>query len=288
MISQTPAISICDLVVRFRDFTAVDHLSLDVAPGQLFGFLGPNGAGKTTTIRVLTGSQQPTSGRVEVGGCRIPEEFDRAKQIFGFVPDTENHIDEFTGRENLELFADLYEVPHQRIDELLERMELSEAQHIRAADYSKGMRRKLLICREILHSPRVLYLDEPTANLDAHSTRLVRELLRELASEGTTVFLTTHNMEEVEQICDQVAILCRGKLVDLDTPAAFVSRHAERFVDAQFERNGQVVREEISMDDAAGRNRLSDIVRSAPCLTMHSREFNFQDAFLKITGEQFD
>lgn len=288
MIARATAISIRDLVVRFKDFTAVNQLSLDVEPGQLFGFLGPNGAGKTTTIKVLTGSQQPTSGHVEVAGFRIPEQFEEAKSAFGYVPDTENHIDEFTGRENLRLFADLYDVGHKRADEVLERLELIEAADVRAGDYSKGMRRKLLIAREILHRPPVLYLDEPTANLDAHSTRLVRDLLKELAAEGVTVFLTTHNMEEVEQICDRVAILSRGKLIDCDSPQRFVARHAQRFVETQFESDGDIVREKVSMDETTGRNRLAHIIQTEDCVTLHSQEFNFQDVFLKITGEVFD
>ena len=288
MIAQAYAISIRNLVVRFGDFTAVNGLSLDVPRGQLFGFLGPNGAGKTTTIKVLTGSQNPTSGSVEVAGCEIPRQFEEATQLFGYVPDTENHINEFTGRENLELFADLYDIPRKRVDEVLERLELSEAANVKAGDYSKGMRRKLLIGREILHRPQVLYLDEPTANLDAHSTKLVRELLRELTSEGVTIFLTTHNMAEVEQICDRVAIVCRGKLVDCDSPTGFVSRHAQRFVATQFEREGKVVRETVSMEQPNGRNRLAEIIQSEECVSVHSQEFNFHDVFLKITGQSFE
>ena len=149
------------------------------------------------------------------------------------------------------------------------------------------MRRKLLIAREILHEPAVLYLDEPTANLDAHSTKLVRELLRDLAGRGTTIFLTTHNMEEVEQICDRVAIMCRGKLVECDTPTAFVTRHAERFVDAQFERDGAVVRESFNMDEEAHRQQLARVVESEDCVTVHSQEFDFHDVFLKITGQAY-
>lgn len=288
MIMQAEAIRIANLVVRFGDFTAVDSLNLSIPPGQLFGFLGPNGAGKTTTIRVLTGSQKPTSGTVEVAGCQIPDQFAQAKPLFGYVPDTENHINEFTGKENLELFADLYGVPRKKVDEVLQRLELYDARNVAAGSYSKGMRRKLLIARELLHSPRVLYLDEPTANLDAHSTKLVREFLQELAADGVTIFLTTHNMEEVEQICDRVAILCKGKLVACDSPTSFVTRHAERFVSAQFERQGQVVREKLSMDDVQHRNRLASIIQSEQCVSMHSQEFNFQDVFLKITGEVFE
>lgn len=288
MIMSSAAIEISDLTVQFGSFTAVDSLSLRVDRGQLFGFLGPNGAGKTTTIRVLTGSQMPTSGSVMVAGCRIPDEFEKAKPLFGYVPDTENHIDEFTGRENLQLFADLYGIPSSRVDDVLRRLELYDARNVAAGSYSKGMRRKLLIGREILHSPSVLYLDEPTANLDAHSTRLVRELLRELTADGVTIFLTTHNMEEVEQICDKVAILCRGRMVACDSPTHFVTRHAERFVATQFERNGEVIREKLSMDDSSQRSRLARIVETEECVSLHSQEFNFQDVFLKITGEAFE
>lgn len=286
--STTPtSIEIKDLVVRFGRFTAVDQLNLTVREGELFGFLGPNGAGKTTTIKVLIGSQRPTSGQVRVAGFNIPAEFERVKPIFGYVPDTENHIEEFTGRENLELYARLYEIPLSAVDEVLKKLELADAADVLVRAYSKGMRRKLLIAREILHQPRILYLDEPTANLDAHSTDLVRQLLRELGAKGVTVFLTTHDMVEVEEICDRVAILCRGKLVDCDTPTNFVTRHVQRVVDTQFEREGQVVRESLSLDTDAQRERLADIIRHERCVTVHSQEFNFHHVFLKLTGQAY-
>ncbi len=283
----TGVIEIVDLKVSFGSFAAVDGLSLSIPAGQLFGFLGPNGAGKTTTIRVLTGNQKPTSGSVRVAGFAIPGEFEQAKPVFGYVPDLENHIDEFTGRENLELFAALYDAPRARVDEVLARLELTEAAEVRAGNYSRGMRRKLLIAREILHHPRVLYLDEPTANLDAHSTALVRDLLREMAADGVTVFLTTHNMEEVEQICDRVAILSRGRLVDCDSPARFVTRHAERRVETCYEVDGDIRRESLNLDDELQRARLADIVRGEECVSVHSKEFDFQDVFLRLTGQQF-
>ncbi|MGZ0166010.1 MAG: ABC transporter ATP-binding protein [Planctomycetales bacterium] len=284
---SAPAIEIDNLVVRFGRFTAVNELSLTVNEGELFGFLGPNGAGKTTTIRVLIGSQRPSSGNIRVAGFQIPGEFDSVKQQFGYVPDTENHIEEFTGRENLELFSRLYDMPLSTVDESLAQLELSEAADVVVSAYSKGMRRKLLIAREIMHRPKILYFDEPTANLDAHSTELVRELLRDLASQGTTIFLTTHNMEEVEQICDRVAILCRGELVDCDTPTNFVTRHAVRIVKAQFEQDGNVIRESLDLDLDDQRERLAEIIRTEKCVRVHSQEFNFQDVFLKITGQAY-
>ena len=281
-------ISIQDLVIRYGSFTAVDHLDLKIDEGELFGFLGPNGAGKTTTIKVLIGLLYPTSGTVEVAGYRLPHQLHLVKPLFGYVPDTENHVDEFTGRENLELFARLYEVPMDRVQDSLNRLELDQAADLPVQSYSKGMRRKLLIAREILHRPRILYLDEPTANLDAHSTELVRNLLRELASEGTTAFLTTHNMEEVEQICDRVAILCRGKLVECDSPTNFVTRHAERKVAIQFERDGTTQRELLDLDEDTERSRIATLIETERCVRLHSQEFNFEDVFLKLTGQDWE
>lgn len=282
-----PVIRIEDLVVTFGRFTAVDGLSLDVGRGELFGFLGPNGAGKTTTIRVLIGGQKPASGTVTVAGFRIPRDFHQAKSCFGYVPDTENHMDEFTGRENLQLFASLYGIPLSRVDDALRRLELIEAADVAVQTYSKGMRRKLLIAREILHRPRVLYLDEPTANLDAHSTELVRDLLRDLAGEGTTVFLTTHNMEEVEQICDRVAILCRGRLIDCDTPTGFITRNSRRLVQTHYEQDGAVVRELLDLDSSEERHRLARLIETEHAVRVHSQEFDFEDVFLQLTGQAY-
>lgn len=281
------AIRIRDLVVRYGRFTAVDQLSLDVEPGELFGFLGPNGAGKTSTIKVLIGGLRPTDGSVEVAGFQIPRELPRAKAVFGYVPDTENHIDELSGRENLQLFARLYQQRPARVDEVLERLELSKAAETLVRDYSKGMRRKLLIAREILHSPQVLYLDEPTANLDTRSTSLVRELLQELAAQGVTVFLTTHDMEEVEQVCDRVAILAGGRLIACDRPTEFISRHAEQRVSVQFESDGRNIRKVLNLDSQQQRDELAQLVRQIPQIRMHSEEFNFADVFRKLTGQAY-
>ena len=280
-------IVIDELTVKYGSFTAVDRLTLSVRSGELFGFLGPNGAGKSTTIRVLIGARVPTSGRVEIAGHPLPRGFAKVKPLFGYVPDSENHVEEFSGRENLVLFAKLYGVPLSVVDDALARLELSEAANLPVRAYSKGMRKKLLIAREILHRPKILYLDEPTANLDRHSTEVVRKLLRELAASGTTVFLTTHDMEEVEQICDRVAILCRGRLVECDTPVNFMTRHAERNVHVQYERDDTTHREVLDLDDDAERERLAVIVREESCVRLHSQEFQFEDVFLKLTGQAY-
>jgi ABC-2 type transport system ATP-binding protein len=272
------------LTVRYGDFLAVDELCLDLRPGELFGLLGPNGAGKSSTLRVLIGQRRPSGGRVTVAGLDVVRDWDRVKPLFGYVPDRENHFEEFTGRRNLQVFAGLYAVPEPRIDECLRLVELDEAADLPVKAYSLGMRRKLLVARAILHRPRVLYLDEPTANLDIHSAEVVHRILRGLTAEGVTVVLTTHNMPEVEAVCDRVAILCRGRLVALDTPLALRQQHAERRVDAVL---GGGARRVFDLDSDEDRRTLGNHIAAGDVESLRTREFNFHEAFLKLTGTAF-
>ena len=280
-----PILHIDNLVVRYGAFTAVDGLNLELQPGTLFGLLGPNGAGKSSTIRVLIGQRQPTSGSVRIAGLDIVRDWQAVKPLFGYVPDRENHFEEFTGLENLRFFADLYRTDRARVTECLAQVELSEAGNLRVGSYSLGMRRKLLLARALLHAPRLLYLDEPTANLDIHSIEVVHRILRQLMREGVTVLLTTHNMKEVEEVCDRVAILCKGKLVALDSPLALRRRHAGRKADVILD-DGR--REVVDLEDAAQRGRFAEAVSSGRVASIQTREFDFHDAFLKLTGTAFD
>ncbi|HET6575583.1 MAG TPA: ABC transporter ATP-binding protein, partial [Fimbriiglobus sp.] len=226
-----PAIHIDGLRVAYGSFVAVNGLDLHIRRGELFGLLGPNGAGKSTTIRVLIGQRRPTAGRVSVLGHDVVRDWAAIKPLFGYVPDRENHFEEFTGRRNLEFFARLYNVPRLRVRDCLRLVELEEAADVPVRGYSLGMRRKLLLARALLHEPTVLYLDEPTANLDIRSAEVVHRILRERVAAGATVVLTTHDMDEVEKICDRVGIMCKGKLVALDSPLALRSAHTERKAD---------------------------------------------------------
>ncbi|MCK6485219.1 MAG: ABC transporter ATP-binding protein [Phycisphaerae bacterium] len=284
--TNAPAIRIEQLVVRYGRFTAVDDLTLDVPRGCLFGFLGPNGAGKTTTIKVLTGQLRPSHGTVCVLGLDVERELSALKPRFGYVPDLDNHFDEFTGQQNLELFCRFYNLPFERITEYLELVELVEERHIAVRNYSKGMKKKLLLARELLHKPDVIYLDEPTANLDVRSTQLVRGLLRRLAAEGRTIFLTTHNMKEVEEICDRVAILNQGRLVEVDSPTRLKTRNAERRLDVLYDEDGQSRRRAIDLDDPAQRAELAELLKAGRVVSLHSREFDFNEVFLKLTGRR--
>jgi ABC-2 type transport system ATP-binding protein len=270
-----------DLTVRYGSFIAVNRLNLEIRAGELFGLLGPNGAGKSSTLRVLIGQRQPSSGRVTLAGHDIAREWQTVKALFGYVPDRENHFEEFSGRGNLQFFAGLYGVDAKRIEECLAMVELDEAAHLPVKAYSLGMRRKLLLARGLLHRPRVLYLDEPTANLDIHSIAVVHRILRGLAAEGVTVVLTTHNMQEVEQVCDRVAILNRGVLVALDSPLALRQRHAERKVDVILNGGARHV---FDMDCVEERGQLSHFVNAGDVVSLQTREFTLHQAFLKLTG----
>ncbi|MFO0852488.1 MAG: ABC transporter ATP-binding protein [Gemmataceae bacterium] len=280
-----PAIQIDQLRVRYGSFTAVDGLDLTIRRGELFGLLGPNGAGKSTTIRVLIGQRRPTSGRVSVAGFDVVREWAKIKPLVGYVPDRENHFEEFTGRRNLEFFADLYAAPRLRVRDCLRLVELEDAADLPVRGYSLGMRRKLLLARALLHEPRVLYLDEPTANLDIHSAEVVHRILRERVAAGATVVLTTHDMDEVDKICDRVGIVCKGKLVALDSPLNLKTAHTERKADVSL-RTGEHLT--FDLDDAPARQKLAEAVRAGAVATMKTREFDFHATFLKLTGQAFE
>jgi ABC-type multidrug transport system ATPase subunit len=234
---------------------------------------------------VLIGQRRPTAGRVSVLGRDVVRDWAAIKPLFGYVPDRENHFEEFTGRRNLEFFAQLYNVPRLRVRDCLRLVELDEAADVQVRGYSLGMRRKLLLARALLHEPPVLYLDEPTANLDIRSAEVVHRILRERVAAGATVVLTTHDMDEVEKICDRVGIVCKGKLVALDSPLALRSAHTERMADVILDTGERLA---FDLDADTDRQKLAEVVRSGRTASVKTREFDFHATFLKLTGQQFE
>lgn len=206
-----------DLTKCFDKIVAVDHLFLEVPDGQLFGFLGPNGAGKTTTIKMLTGLLQPTEGIARIDGLDVVKQPIAAKTITGYVPDNAFLYEKLTGREMLDLTGDLWRITTKRrqskIDDLLQLFDLTDKRDELIQNYSRGMRQKLSLACALLHEPKVLLLDEPTVGLDPKSSRLLKQVLRELANRGTTVFVSTHILEIAERLCDRVAIINQGKII---------------------------------------------------------------------------
>jgi len=211
-------IDVRNLSRRFGEIQALAGIDFSVEAGELFGFLGPNGAGKTTTIRILTGQLRPDSGTARVAGCDVVQERNALKPQIGVVFDNQNLYQHLSARENLIFSARLYGVSRQAVDEVLELVGLQERANDNLKRYSNGMKQRVLIARAILHHPRVLFLDEPTRGLDPAIAREIRSLVKELAQAGMTIFLTTHYMEEADQLCDRVAILDQGRIAALDTP----------------------------------------------------------------------
>ena len=202
--------------------TAVDNLSLNIQSGEIFGLLGPNGAGKTTTIRMLTMLTRPTSGDILYNGKNIFDHEQEIKKYIGVVPQHINFDQDLTVWENMELHGRLHHMPtkqrRNRISELLEYVELQDRVNDSVKKLSGGMKRRLLIVRALMHNPKILFLDEPTVALDPQVRRRIWDLIRRLPKDGVTVVLTTHYIEEAENLCNRVAILNKGKLIKLDTP----------------------------------------------------------------------
>jgi len=219
------AIDIRNLSKEYNGLLAVNQISLNVSPGEIFGYLGPNGAGKTTTIRMLTGQLRPTSGQAFVMGCDVVEDRENLKPQIGVVSDSQNLYERMSGRDNLRFFARLYGVSKKRVEEILAIVGLDGRQKDKVGTYSNGMKQRLVIGRALLHRPKVLFLDEPTRGLDPNVAREIRSLIKELAGEGMTVFLTTHYMEEADTLSDRVAIIHQGQIVALDTPEQLKATH---------------------------------------------------------------
>ncbi len=216
--SKNPTIEVVSLSRSFNGLRALDGISFVVLPGEIFGFLGPNGAGKTTTIRILTGQLRPSSGSAQVAGCDVVTGRQELKPQIGVVFEYQNLYLRLSARDNLVFNANLYGVLHARVDEILKAVQLQDRASDSLKKYSNGMKQRLLIARALLHYPKVLFLDEPTRGLDPNMRRQIWAIISDLAKQGITIFLTTHYMEEADQLCDRVAILDRGKIVATDTP----------------------------------------------------------------------
>ncbi len=199
--------------------TAVDNLTLDVKQGEVFGFLGPNGAGKTTTVRMLASLIGPTRGQARVGGFEIGKDDQALRSSIGILTETPGMYDRLSAEKNLLIYAHLYGVsnPQAQVDKYLRILGLYERRFDEAGSFSKGMRQKLAIARALLHEPKVLFLDEPTSGLDPEAAKLVREFIEELKSEGRTIFLCTHNLDEADRLCERIGIF-KTRLITVDTP----------------------------------------------------------------------
>jgi len=246
--SGAVAIAIEGMTKDYGDVCAVDDLTLTVSEAEVFGLLGPNGSGKTTTINCLTGLLSPTKGSVKVGGFDVRTEGKKAREIMGVSPQETAICSYLTGRENVRLFGELYSVSRQvlsaRVDGALEKVGLTEDAGRRVGKYSGGMKRRVSIAMALVTDPRVILLDEPTVGMDPQARREVWDFVLELRDKGRTVVLTTHYMEEAEELCDRVGIIDHGKLIALGTPAELKAKYGARDLEDVFiQLTGRRIRE---------------------------------------------
>lgn len=276
------------LTKKYKNFPAVDSLTFDVREGEVYGFLGPNGAGKTTTIKILTCQLKPTSGSAKVAGFDVVKEREKVKSCIGVVFEDQNLYERLSAWQNLEFFAGLYGVDKSRVSELLEKAGLKERANEAVSKYSRGMKQRLLIARALLPSPKVLFLDEPTLGLDPHSARELRNVIRELSSTGATIFLTTHYMEEADELCSRVAIIDKGKIVALDTPQNLKAANSPGLLDVDFNLDGNVVSKTIAIKGKESSREMAELIASGNLVSVRNREATLEDVFIKLTGRSLE
>jgi ABC-2 type transport system ATP-binding protein len=244
-------VQVQNLTKIYGKLIAVDHINFEVEKGEIFGFLGPNGAGKTTTLRMLTGVIKPNAGEADILGFNIQNEPLKAKQNIGVVPETSNAYVDLSAWQNMILMAELYGVPknkaESRAKDLLDKLGLYDRRDSKVKGFSKGMKQRLILCMALINDPVLIFLDEPTSGLDVQSSHMIREILQEFSKEGKSIFLTTHNMDEANRLCDRVAIINHGKIKAIDRPEKLKSI---------IKRLNSV---EISFDKTISIERLSEI-----------------------------
>lgn len=265
---------------RFRDkqeVLAVNNISFSIKKGEIFGFLGRNGAGKSTTIKILTGQLYPSSGQIEVCGINPQKEEKVLCEKIGVIPELPNLYTGLSVRKNLQFFSELYGIEKERADELITRFGLEEHQNKLVEKLSKGLKQKVIIARSIIHNPEILFMDEPTSGLDPNNAVEIKNIINEFKNQGKTIFLTTHNMNVAETMCDRVAIMKDGNILALNTPSELKAKYSDQKV--QLETSEKV--EMLTMDEFS---RL-DMSQIDDLKSVHSIEPSLEEVFIKITGE---
>lgn len=280
-----PAIIAEELVYRYGQLTAVDHISFTVAEGEILGFLGPNGAGKSTTVKMLSGQLRPKEGRATLLGLDVARHPKQVQTQIGVCFEITNLYEQMTGQENLELFARLFGVKDFDAGALLARVGLDGRGKDRVETYSKGMKQRMMIARALVNRPRILFLDEPTEGLDPASAVAIRNIILEERARGATVFLTTHDMLEADKLSHRVAFINQGKIVALDTPHALKQRYGQRRLRAQVAAaDGGLAEREIVLDRPETAAEMQALFSQEQVITVHSEEATLEDIFIDITG----
>lgn len=268
---------------NFKDSMALKNLTFQVKEGEIFGFLGPSGAGKTTTIKLLTSQLIQTSGEIKVFCKKV---YANKKYIFrnvGILSDNSGVYDKLTVGDNLMLYADIYGVPKKNVEEILEKVGMSDTIKKEAIKLSKGMKQRIMIARAVLHKPSLLFLDEPTSALDPGTALEIHKLLRKLNQEGTTIFLTTHNMEEADKLCDRVAFLNSGEIAEIGKPEALKLKYTTEEIKVILRDSDKVIMLKNSPESSGKIKMWMD---SGKLISIHSMEPSLEKIFLNLTGRK--
>ncbi len=283
-------IKVENLVKTYKEKEAVRGISFVVKKGEIFGFLGPNGAGKTTTIKILTTQLLPTQGEVFVLGNDVRQNPQAIRQKIGVVFEEQNIYPRLTVRQNLKFFAKLYDKGDDKIDEVLGFVQLKDREKDEAQKLSRGLKQRILIARALLMDPDLIFLDEPTSGLDPHVAMHIRELVKNLREQGKTIFLTTHYMEEADELCNRVAIINQGKIVQLDTPTRLkdsIGGALLKLVIYDDENGGESV-ETYAPDSHEASERIRYLIDNCIRYKIESKKVSLEDVFIKLTGSKLD
>jgi ABC-2 type transport system ATP-binding protein len=303
-----PAIEIKGLCKSFGSFVAVDHLSLSVRQGEIFGLLGPNGSGKTTTINMVSGLSVPTSGEVHVMGYDVRREARRMRRLLGSVPQETALYDELSAWANMDFHADLFGIPRkekkERITHLLALVELLDRRDSRVGTFSGGMKRRLALARALLHDPQLIYLDEPTLGVDVQARRAIWDYVLALRDQGKTVLITTNYLEEAQALCERLAIIDHGKLIAVDTPDHLKQTYGGSVIEVETAQPARQAVEEIKVlpgvkqiaqdgarlkittqgSDGSVAQIINALAQESDIRDIAIREPNLDEIFLLLTG----
>ena len=272
-------INVKNVTKKFNQKVALEEISFEVKKGEIFGFLGPSGSGKTTMIKILTGQLNADSGQTELLG-KVSEKLTPADlEQIGLVSDTSGFYEKLSLYKNLQAYAKLYGKPNARVDEVLKQVDLYDSKNLAAEKLSTGMKQRMFLARALINKPQVLFLDEPTSGLDPTTSKKIHELLLELKEAGTTIFLTTHDMNEATLLCDRLSLLNRGHLIEYGTPASIIQKYNhEKKVQLTFadETQRQITFEELGQTDLA------------QVVAIHSCEPTLEEIFIQLTGEKLN
>ena len=265
---------------------AIAGLDFTVERGEVLGFLGPSGAGKSTTQRILIGLLREYQGRVTVLGRDLADWYSDYYELIGVSPELPNHFLKLTALENLRYFSALYSRATQPPAALLAMVGLDDAGPLRVSQYSKGMKQRLSVARALLHSPELLFLDEPTAGLDPLNARRIMDLIKAQQQAGKTIFLTTHNMTAAEELCDRVAFIAAGRIVLVDTPRELKLRYGQPTVRVEHLLNGTATHQDFALEGLGNNADFLSLLRSGAVQTIHTQEATLEAIFIQVTGQR--